>query len=360
MPEQPAQAAPIIARRTYPHGASGDAMRLADLITLVNAGADFQQIAAEIGYANEAGARRAVERMHQHTRRQQALQRRFGVELEIKNIDIDTAVQVLAAAGIDARAIGYTHHVVEHWKVLTDASVYRGVEVVSPPLRGVEGLRELRTVMKALHAAGATVDDQCGMHVHLDMNGLDADQIIGWVGFYAERQDQIDQLVSPSRRGRSNEYCQPLSSNEVDYAGSALRGRTDLMLNRYRKVNLMAYPRYGTVEIRHHQGTLNWRKAEAWIRMLLAIVEVGSQNTPAPASLAGMLAALLKHGGLDRRSRDYLLARAAKFGFADAAGCETDPDVPAPARTATAQPNSAPRTPCPCANCRPAAASTAN
>jgi putative amidoligase enzyme len=333
--------------RTYPHGRAGDAQRISDLMTMVNAGASFQEIADEIGYSTADGARRAVRRAKRAAAEASPVSmRQFGVELELKGMGVEDAVRYITAVGIDARSIGYSHSTTNYWKVLTDGSVSNGIEVVSPPLKGEAGLEELRKVMEALSSNGGSIDRECGMHVHVDMAGLNADEIIGFVGFYADRQDAIDQLVSRSRRGTANSYCMPLSRREITSALPSLRGQGSMYVDRYRKVNLMSYPRYGTVEVRHHQGTLNSKKAVAWVRMLLAMVTVGSEGTAAPLSLAGMLATLVAHGGLDRRASSYLLRRALAFGFADRVGTENDEVVHAPASDATpAQPD------CTCAAC---------
>ena len=38
---------------------------------------------------------------------------------------------------------------------------------------------------------------------------------------------------------------------------------------RYKKLNLMSFWQHGTVEFRHHQGTVEAQKAENWVRMCL-------------------------------------------------------------------------------------------
>jgi hypothetical protein len=198
--------------------------------------------------------------------------RRFGVELEIVGMGTTRAAQVLAAAGIDVRDEGYNHHTRSYWKVLTDASVGGGCEVVSPPLRGEAGLEELRKAMTALREAGATVNTACGMHVHVDMAGLTGEQIAQFVAAYVERQDVMDRLVAPSRRG--NQYCQRMAESELQrICAQFVANRSASSYNRYQTVNVMSFTRYGTIEIRQHQGTVSGRKATAWIRMLLGLVE---------------------------------------------------------------------------------------
>jgi Putative amidoligase enzyme len=320
--------------RNYPHGSVGDRMRLNDLMRLMEQGASFRQIAEEIGYVNEQGARRAVNRARKAMLASVATftTRQFGVEIEMNGISRRAALDALLAAGIDAQDIGYTHSVVSYWKVLTDASVGgTGLEIVSPPLSGQAGLDQLTKVMDTLAAAGGTVDQSCGMHVHLDMAGLTADQIIGFVGFYADRQESLDMVLAKSRRGDRNNYCRSISPDEVASAAVGIRaGGTGLYVQRYRKINVMSYPQYGTIEVRHHQGTLSATKAVAWIRLLQSMVIAGSQGLSAPLSLAGMLATLVAQAGLDEASAQFLTARAEAFGFGDRIGSATDEPVSPP------------------------------
>ena len=61
--------------------------------------------------------------------------------------------------------------------------------------------------------------------------------------------------------------------------------------NRYLKLNLEAFGRYGTVEFRQHSGTLNGEKAEAWIGLLVALVNSAKR---------GRSCGLLPSGQVDR------------------------------------------------------------
>ena len=70
------------------------------------------------------------------------MERKFGIELEIAGISQATALRALSAAGIQAQAEGYNHNTRSHWKLVRDASVRGGFEVVSPVLEGEAGIAE--------------------------------------------------------------------------------------------------------------------------------------------------------------------------------------------------------------------------
>ncbi len=219
--------------------------------------------------------------------------RRFGVELEIAGLSCFAVQQALTTAGIRCANDGYNHRTLSTWKVVTDASVVNGCEVVSPPMRGEAGLAELKKVCTVIREAGGSVNPSCGMHVHVDMDGLTGEQIAQFIEAYAGRQATIDRMVAPSRRstGTNARWCRPLAGGELSAVTAGFRAnRTAVYVDRYRTVNVMSFPRYGTVEIRQHQGTVSGRKAGAWVRMLLGLVEAVENNSAAALSTgAGML-----------------------------------------------------------------------
>src|SRR5262249_47486717 len=51
------------------------------------------------------------------------------------------------------------------------------VEIVSPVLRGIEGLRQVEKVAEILTAAGAKVNSTCGVHVHVGAQSILGDSI---------------------------------------------------------------------------------------------------------------------------------------------------------------------------------------
>lgn len=216
--------------------------------------------------------------------------RQFGIEIEGFGITREAACRAIRAVGVDVEIEGYNHHTRPQWKIVTDSSVtntgtglnYGGWEVVSPILRGEEGLAEVAKVAEALDRAGAKVDRSCGFHVHVDARDLQANEIMTVVRRYAEFETKIDSFMPASRRGDSNSFCQsmgqflnryPVSSSSIDRLRNDVynyRCRDDA---RYWKVNLQAFLRHGTIEFRQHSGTRNAQKMVNWVRFCLGFVE---------------------------------------------------------------------------------------
>ena len=66
--------------------------------------------------------------------------RHFGIEIETAGITKERAAKVLRLVGLQVAIEGYNHTTRNHWKIVSDASVQGGFEVVSPVLHGEDGL----------------------------------------------------------------------------------------------------------------------------------------------------------------------------------------------------------------------------
>lgn len=207
--------------------------------------------------------------------------RTFGIELEVVQ-SVSVTYAALQAAGINAHAEGYNHTARDHWKVVTDGSVAGGSEVVSPILRGEEGIQEARKVAQALTDAGITVDRRCGFHVHIGGGDLTADELKTMIKRYAAFEGQIDGFMPRSRRGAANQYCRSMESHAqaVDrITAPDARGVAQRLGDRYRKLNVQSLWRQGTVEFRHHSGTVDPDKIENWVRFCAGFVEASKGAT---------------------------------------------------------------------------------
>jgi hypothetical protein len=238
--------------------------------------------------------------------------RTFGIEIEAFGITKQAAETALRNAGIDARIEGYNHEARGHWKIVSDASVPDGFEVVSPVLKGEQGLSTAKAVLDALNAAGARVDKRTGLHAHFGAADLSAAEIATVVRRYAKFEDDIDAWMAPSRRGNANRFCRSvrafLESGSVmqKLASRSTAEACDALGTRYAKVNLEAWRRHRTIEFRQHGGTVEAEKALAWIRFGLGFIEesrrvAAGTNTealiPANSKMATVMTMLSRMGG---------------------------------------------------------------
>ncbi len=240
------------------------------------------------------------------------LARRFGVEFECivpRSVDRYTITNALEAAGLSG------------WRAKGDGSLMamgagHGIEVVSPILQGEQGVEAIRVATRVLRELGATVNRTCGTHIHHEARDLTVQNIKDSVKAWATNQHLIDGLVAPSRRNGSNTYCRHLDSSDLARVESCTTlNQLRSGFARYRTLNLDAYGRYGTIEIRQHQGTLDAEKVISWLRFGQAILD---RTIEAPATTATryetvreFLAGLGER--LDETAQTFLLGRAVQF-----------------------------------------------
>lgn len=227
--------------------------------------------------------------------------RTFGVEIEYVGVERDVIINALADIGVKCVSEYYNHNTRKHWKIVRDGSVshprgesYTG-ELVSPPLSGKRGLDKLRKVVDAIKMAGATVNNSCSLHVHVGVKDFTPNQIVAIPYRYGYLESKIDKFMNHSRINSnfittvSKNYTANLIQN-VEYEMNAyklsFKNATRNLMSKYRKVNVSSYGRYGTVEFRQHQGTVNSEMVCNWVQFCLHFVEHVFNNVPQTKDLA--------------------------------------------------------------------------
>lgn len=250
--------------------------------------------------------------------------RKFGIEIEFAGTSREAVAQEMRSRGLDVSIEGYNHYVRSGWKLVSDCSC--GYELVSPPLKGADGFDQVRKACDALQAAGARINVHCGLHVHHDVADLDLDGLRRAVRTYHSSQLAINGLVAQSRRTTvtdtrhgttGNRWCLPLTNIELAHIDRLTHRQTVSSLaraDRYRTLNLTSLPKYGTLEIRQHQGTLNAKKIIAWIEFGQAIFAAAKAGHEANAiDTDALVDTLVARGKLKAATATYLKARAAQF-----------------------------------------------
>lgn len=222
-----------------------------------------------------------------------------GIELEIQSITVNEVKESVEEVG--ATFDGFTGYHgagfsigrggrnaaydAAGWRCETDGSLGTnaswdtkgGIEVISRPLSGAAGIKQIKKLTKALKRKGATVDRRCGTHVTfgLDNNArfnrmsVAKKQAVGdrVVEIYAHFQSVLDAL-SPNCRQviatdgtRSNSYCTAATN-----------------ANRTSSVNMTKYIMYGVIEFRQLGYTLNGNKIEQWIKLMNAILSAATNE----------------------------------------------------------------------------------
>lgn len=204
--------------------------------------------------------------------------RTFGVEIEAFGVDRYTLAQALNNAGVPCVVESYNHTTRNHWKVVTDASVFdnygrsaNSFELVSPPLKGADGLEQVKRVCEILGRLGAKVNKTCGLHIHHDARDYNrVEYFKNLVKLYGRMERWLDGIMPKSRRGNDNQYCMSLAAKldtelaRLERCETAEEVRA-WMGTRYLKVNFESWWRQGTIEFRHHSGSIDAEKIVNWI-----------------------------------------------------------------------------------------------
>lgn len=217
--------------------------------------------------------------------------RTFGVEIETFGPNKFNVAAAISEQVTPCAVEGYNHDTRNHWKIVPDASVPDGFEVVSPVLQGDEGLQQVVAVCRVLNEQGCRINRSCGLHVHVGARDLNAAEVATIMNRYAAYENEIDAFMPVSRRATNNPYCQPAPRVRMNAPSvAAIAGSAERMC----KVNLTAYLRHGTIEFRQHSGSTNGDKITNWVRFVLQFVEASraiangggaSESRPTPARM---------------------------------------------------------------------------
>lgn len=209
--------------------------------------------------------------------------RSFGIELEIVHRNQRQLRDAIRSRSIACEIEGYNHSTRRYWKIVSDASVNGGYELVSPVLKGESGLDEVKAVCEALSEVGALINKSCGFHAHFGTDDF-KESISVWRNLYinyATLEEDIDAFMPPSRR--RNTYCASLKVRGWREKMENARTLVELekaitKRSRYFKLNSQSYWRHGTVEFRQHSGTIEFDKIRNWLLFCARLVELSKRE----------------------------------------------------------------------------------
>ena len=233
---------------------------------------------------------------------------RFGIEIEMTGITREKAAAVIAAyfgtesfyIGTYYKTYGAKDRQGRTWKATYDSSIIaqkksggRTVgandtykcEIVSPILT-YEDLPDLQEIVRQLRHSGAFVNDQCGIHIHVDASRYTPQTLRNLVNIIASKEDILYKAlrIDPARLRwckKTNEKLieainrrkpQTMEAlKDIWYAGST-RGRDEHYNDtRYHGLNLHSAFTKGTVEFRLFNSTTHAGEIKAYIQFCLAV-----------------------------------------------------------------------------------------
>jgi len=256
-----------------------------------------------------SAAKRAWETLHSRTVQITADELTFGVEIECL---LPTRVVETQNISIGRYRAGRSLPLglfPDGWTAQHDGSLiseidYTVIEIVSSPLRGLEGLIEVAKVITKIVELGGIVNRSCGLHVHVGTHPIRDAYNAQHVFTTGEGHDALAEIVrrlinltstaeiglfaitgSPSRLG--NGYCETIKRS---WHNKLKAGDTNRKINsendrigRYHTLNLNPlFEQNETVEFRVFSGTLNPVKVIGYIVSALGLVERAANKPLSP------------------------------------------------------------------------------
>lgn len=214
-------------------------------------------------------------------------QLKFGVELEVATSKSAKQIrEALEEYGIHAVLTSYgtpVNHTA--WKIHRDGSLGTGWEIVSPPLTSTEELEKVTHVLRKVLKVRCT--SKCGLHIHHDISDLTLKQIKNLYRLYSKYEmNAIQSIQSPSRY--NNQYCKPISPILMNILNSeTIEDFKYSVASRYYNLNNKAYIKYGTIEFRGAQGTVEIDRILSWLELTHKMIETAvsmTENKPLRSS----------------------------------------------------------------------------
>jgi hypothetical protein len=221
---------------------------------------------------------------------------KFGLELEfIANSNQNTtAAQLSQATGIRVYTASYSDTNSAAWRIKTDASLNGsgyGLELVSPILSMQDVKDAIPALCRAIKDNGGIANQSCGFHVHVSgFDGLEFHAQRNIARRFVNFEDTLDLLQPASRRKSNNRFIKSNAALFADLpalwekvqAITTTRGIVDTFnpnADRYYKLNLTSLTRHGTIELRHHSGTIDAEKIVNWVRFVSHFYTVAAEQT---------------------------------------------------------------------------------
>lgn len=197
----------------------------------------------------------------------------FGVEIET-TVNLSQA----AANGLNIGSY-YSGFQVPYlpagWVAKRDGSIHSengriGCEIVSPVLRGAEGLAQVLEVCRVLEEKGHRVNASCGVHVHVGWSRYwPSSSLARLISIVSSVEKGLYAITGTKNRERGS-YC-----GGVRKYGNDKAAKMNLDQNRYHALNLtnLANGSKETVEFRVFSGSTSGIKIVGWIQVCLGMVE---------------------------------------------------------------------------------------
>ena len=237
----------------------------------------------------------------------------FGVELEMDGPDLRaTRLGVAHALGVackgrsDVSRRGVTDETGRLWQVKPDEGTL--VEVASPVLGNLQGLRQVQSIASTMADRGARTHETTGVHFHVDARQMELPHMVRLIALLARHERPLYRALGVYS-GRAD-YCLPMQKNNVEellqnpptstadmcetYRGPYIDRQRGLNVENLLNVDTSKV----TLEFRYFNGTLSPHLIGCYAGLVMGLTDyaMASRHIPAPNELKkeGSIPALLR------------------------------------------------------------------
>ena len=222
------------------------------------------------------------------------------LENVLMNYDVDTRITFgleLECLTENYKEVLNCENILKNWKITQDASVKKGVEIISPVLSyDQESIKELKYVCEMLARNNFSVDSTCGGHVHL---GFDYFEDVFEYATFLTLYSRIENLLyiignrsGMTTRDSFSEFATFLNDdtlnivNNINYAkfnsmDSYVNLIKDTQYNKYYGLNLtnIGNKEKNTIEFRFQNGELDFNEIIHNVKLFAKLFEVSKEIT---------------------------------------------------------------------------------
>ncbi len=217
------------------------------------------------------------------------IQRRIGFELEFDNSRISLSFsQLKRKLETIVRRENHqisTNELDDVWTLKTD---HCGFEFTSPAIkptasnfvkikRIIDGLKDVCREYRInnLPAYRNVCTPSCGMHVHIDVNDLNFNQLRNLINIFRTYENALLSIQAPSRSCNNFVYLlQDTYTSALLNRHSSIEDISDALRNHYCAVSFNRYNNRKTIEIRYASATVMGKKVVNWIQLLVCFIEI--------------------------------------------------------------------------------------
>jgi hypothetical protein len=231
-------------------------------------------------------------RSERHEFKLNPVRRTIGVEIEVAGVRSDDRDTI--------------NRVVKFWNggIVRDGSLpSEGFEINTMPADGDRFIEQISDICSAIRTDEGFADCSCGLHVHVGAKDLRWWEVRRVIGLYAKVEDGLFRVIAPSRR--KGQFCVPcgdtfmqhlisptstpmlkMKMTKMLYGDVSARRIPEMRKDKYNRarysaLNIHSWMHRGTIEFRHHHGTVNKAKIVNWALLCAALVDKAARMTEA-------------------------------------------------------------------------------